>query len=93
MVLKKKLRQNLIQICTNLHHFTQILGEHAPEPPSKAHGFVIRIMSLPDMKIPEKNHPMRIFITLTHSSHTIMSQLAYRTFIDHKYVTDCSIAL
>ena len=34
--------------CTNLKNF---LGGHAPEPPSKAHGFAMRSMSLRDMQI------------------------------------------
>ena len=38
--------QNLIQIFTKTHQVTPFLkklsGEHTPEPPSKAHGFVMR---------------------------------------------------
>ena len=52
--LNTKSDQNILQIKrTKLHHFKKFSrgGGHAPEPPSKAHGFTMRSMSLRDMQI------------------------------------------
>ena len=47
--------KNLIQIYTKTHQIAPFLKifsvGHAPEPPSKAHGFAMRSMSLRDMQI------------------------------------------
>ena len=51
---KDEIRSKYTLKCTKLHRFKKnFLGEHAPEPPSNAHGFAMRSMSLRDMQIPK----------------------------------------
>ena len=51
VIFKKFLKTKSDKIYTKTHHFKKILEEHAPDPPSKAHGFAMRSMSLCDMQI------------------------------------------
>ena len=50
--LKDKIWSKYMPKHTKLHHFKKFsLGGMPPNPPSKAHGFAMRIMSLRDMQI------------------------------------------
>ena len=48
---KDKIGSNYNPKPTKLHHLKKCLGGHAPELPSKAHGFAMRSMALCDMQI------------------------------------------
>ena len=52
--IKTKSDQNTPNKCTKLHHFKKFSrGSMPPNPPSNAHGFAMRSMSLRDMQIPK----------------------------------------
>ena len=53
IIFEKFQRQNRIKIHTKTYHFKNIFwgGGMHPNPPSKAHGFDMRSMSLRDMQI------------------------------------------
>ena len=50
-ILSKKSDPNIHQNAPNCTIFKNFLRGHTPEPPSKAHGFAMRSMSLCDMQI------------------------------------------